>query len=79
MHDARLHSRILVRFNTKWQEDPDGRKWRVLEDGKETLARKVFMNLPCETVEEPVDGVPKYHFLSHGRVYWNDGDAYVFD
>lgn len=74
-----MHDRILLRFNTKWQDDPTTRKWRVLVNGEEKLARKVYLNLPCETVEEAVDGVAKFHLMCHGRVFWNDGDAYVFD
>ncbi|NBT58128.1 hypothetical protein EBT16_05025, partial [bacterium] len=33
--------RILVRFNTKWRDDPEGRQWRVLVNGEETLASRV--------------------------------------
>jgi hypothetical protein len=65
--------RILVRFNTKWLEDELGRQWRVLVNGKETLAHSVNINTFCETIEEEVDGVQKFHFLSYGKVYW-DGD-----
>jgi hypothetical protein len=66
-------SRILLRFNTKFTEDPKRRTWRVLVDGKEKLAEKVFVNAAGETIQEDVDGVPKYHVMFNGHVSW-EGD-----
>ena len=66
-------SRILLRFNTKFTDDPKRRTWRVLVDGKEKLAEKVFVNAVGETIQEDVDGVPKYHVMFNGHVTW-DGD-----
>ncbi len=68
--------RILVRFNTKFGDDPDGRRWRVLVNGSERLAHKVVMMIPCETVTEPiVSGEIKDHFLCFGAVDWQSGDV----
>lgn len=68
-------SRILLRFNTKYKEDPEGRTWRVLVDGTETLAHKIVTTIPCETIQEPVEGVEKHHFLCWGKVDWTEGDV----
>ena len=62
--------KVLVRFNTKHEMDGGCRKWRVLVNGKEWLAQKVMISVPCETVCESVEGVDKYHFLCHGKVEW---------
>ncbi len=63
--------RILIRFNTKFEEDPLKRKWRVLIDGEESLAHKVQTYGPCETVTEPIaTGEIKHHFLCIGFVVW---------
>lgn len=60
--------RILVRFNTKWEQDPEKRQWRILINGHETLAHQVVMLKPCKTIEEPVEGVQKFHFETTGQV-----------
>jgi len=60
--------RILVRFNTKFQEDPDQRHWRVLVNGQETLAHRVEINVPAKTVMEQVGSEEKYHILCYGKV-----------
>lgn len=70
-------SRILLRFNTKFQEDPQKRTWRVLVDGKEKLADKVFIRVAGETVQEYVDGILKYHILCDGHVIWNNDTATI--
>lgn len=68
--------RILVRFNTKFGNDPSGRRWRVLVNGEEHLAHKVVMSIPCETVTEPIaTGEIKDHFLCFGSVEWESGDV----
>ncbi|MFZ4508263.1 MAG: hypothetical protein ACOYON_11275 [Fimbriimonas sp.] len=68
-----MSSRILVRFNTKFTEDPEGRTWRVLVDGVETLAHKVMIDTPTETITESIStGEVKHHILCHGRVEWDE-------
>lgn len=68
-------ARVLLRFNTKFEEDPKRRTWRVLVDGTEKLADKVYINVLAETITEDVaPGVTKYHVLCHGNVAW-DGDT----
>lgn len=62
--------RILVRFNTKWREDPHARQWRVLVNGTEVLAHKVSIQTNSETVEEEIAGEQKFHFLCLGSVIW---------
>lgn len=71
--------RILVRFNTKWKEDPAQRKWRVLVNRVEYLASDVRIGTYCETIEEPVNGEMKFHFLCLGRVHWNMDSASIQD
>lgn len=68
-------SRILIRFNTKFEDDPQKRKWRVLEDGVEKLAHKVLISTDAETIQEDVDGIPKYHIMCHGSVHWTNNDV----
>jgi len=69
-----MADRILVRFNTKVADDPEGRTWRVLENGTETLANKVFLQVPSESITEPIaTGEIKHHILCYGRVAWSDG------
>jgi hypothetical protein len=77
-HNRKNKNRILVRFNTKWQEDIQGRKWRVLENGVETLTDNVIITIPCSTIQEdvPVSGT-RWHFLCYGTVFWNDGNATI--
>ncbi len=71
-----MTDRILVRFNTKFAEDPQGRTWRVLVNGVETLAHKVYIEAPCESITEPIaTGEVKHHFLAHGAVVWEEGDV----
>ncbi len=69
-----MADRILIRFNTKFNDDPEGRCWRVLVNGDETLAHRVEIAIPCETVTEPIaSGEIKHHFLCDGRVEWQAG------
>jgi hypothetical protein len=71
-----MSSRILLRFNTKFAEDPEKRTWRVLVNGEETLAHKVLIKIPCETITEPIStGEIKHHFLCYGKVEWLPGDV----
>jgi hypothetical protein len=70
--------RILVRFNTKWEQDDQKRRWRILVDGKESLAHKVIIQVEGETVTEPVDGETKDHFLFFGHVDWKDDYVKIF-
>jgi hypothetical protein len=70
-------NRILIRFNTRFQDDELKRTWRVLINGQEYLAENVQINIPCETLYEPVDGVPKWHFLCHGVVLWENNKAII--
>jgi hypothetical protein len=65
--------RILLRFNTKWEQDDLKRRWRLLVDGEERLAHKVLIWVEGETITEPVDGEAKDHILLHGHVAWGDG------
>lgn len=63
--------RILLRFNTKFLEDPSQRKWRVLVNGEEQLAHQIEVRVPCETITEPIStGEIKHHFLCHGYLHW---------
>lgn len=67
------HIRVLVRFNMKWELDLFLRKWQVVEDGVERLAHRVDVLAPCMTIEEPVNGEPKYHFQCYASsVTWNN-------
>jgi len=70
--------RILVRFNTKWEQDPLKRTWRVLVNGEERLASDVHIEVACRSIIEDVEDqqgrVTKYHMLCHGKVNW-DGDV----
>jgi len=67
----RAGNRILVRFNTKWEQDPAERQWRILVNGVESLAHRVNIQIPCQTIMEPVEGCEKYHFLCYGKVEWD--------
>lgn len=70
--------RILLRFNTKFEEDQEKRTWRVLVNGTETLADKVIIRyVCCETIQEDVDGIPKYHILCFGKVNWQGNTAII--
>lgn len=70
-----MSDRVLLRFNTKFADDPERRTWRVLVNGKETLAHKVLIKIPCETITEPIStGEIKHHFLCFGKVTWLPGD-----
>lgn len=70
-------ARILLRFNTKFEQDPKQRTWRVLEDGVEKLASKVFIQCDGQTIQEDIDGVPKYHVLFNGKTLWADDEATI--
>ncbi len=71
-------SRILLRFNTKFEEDKKRRTWRVLVDGIEKLASKVYINVTSETITEDVaPGVTKYHVLCHGNVTWDEDEVTI--
>jgi hypothetical protein len=71
-------ARILLRFNTKFEQDSKGRTWRVLEDGIERLASKVFIHaVDGQTIQEDVDGVPKYHLLFNGGTIWENDEATI--
>lgn len=69
--------RVLIRFNTKWKDDPEGRQWRVLVNGEESLASGVSMRVEADTVEEEISGEQKFHFLCLGRVLWHGSFAEV--
>ena len=69
--------RILLRFNTKFEEDPARRTWRVLVNGAETLASKVIIKVNGETIQEDVAGIPKYHILCIGCVVWDGSIATI--
>lgn len=71
--------RILIRYNTKHEQDEGFRKWRVVIDGTEHLAHKVKVNVPCETICEDVGGTEKYHFLCFGEVSWRDKETAIID
>ncbi len=70
-------ARILLRFNTKFEQDEKKRTWRVLEDGVERLAEKVLVGTHGETIQEDVDGVAKYHILFNGATLWYDDVASI--
>ena len=68
-----MNDRILIRFNTKWEQDELKRRWRVLVNGEETLAHNVITYGYCETITEPIStGEIKDHFLAYGRVVWDE-------
>lgn len=69
--------RILVRFNTKWQNDQQKRQWRVLVNGEEQLAHKVEIKVASETIEEEVAGEQKFHFLCSGKTIWQDTNVQI--
>ena len=69
--------RILVRFNTKWRDDPEGRQWRVLVNGEETLASRVTIRTGSDTIEESVGGEQKFHFLCLGKAVWDGSRAEI--
>jgi hypothetical protein len=67
-----MNQRILVRFNTKFETDILKRKWRLLIDGVEWLAHKIDIQVPCETITEPIStGEIKHHLLCSGEVKWD--------
>jgi hypothetical protein len=69
-----MPDRILIRFNTKHADDPEGRRWRVLVNGEERLAHTVRILAPVETITEPIaTGEVKDHFLAEGFVAWEEG------
>jgi plasmid stabilization system protein ParE len=70
-------ARILLRFNTKFEQDPKKRTWRVLEDGIERLASHVSIGTNGETIQEDIDGVPKYHILFDGKILWDEDKAAI--
>lgn len=70
-------NRILVRFNTKWKEDELLRKWRVLENGVETLAHEVSITIPCKTIQEDVTEGTRWHFLCWGEAVWDGTNATI--
>lgn len=68
-----MEDRILIRFNTKVEEDPLKRPWRVLVNGEETLAYKVYVMVPCATITEPIaTGEVKHHMLCYGKVTFDE-------
>ena len=69
--------RILIRFNTKFEEDPQKRTWRVLVNGQERLAEKILVRAMGETIQEAVNGVHKYHVMFYGTVTWNGDIATI--
>jgi hypothetical protein len=73
----KIGDQILVRFNTKWKDDPQHRQWRVLVNGKETLADCVIIKTLAITVEEPIAGEQKFHFNCHGKVTWQNDTAVI--
>jgi len=68
------YDNILLRFNTKWQNDPEGRKWRVVINDIEHLASEVHIHAKARTVEKEVNGEPKFHLFCIGTVQWS-GDV----
>lgn len=64
--------RILVRFNNKWEVDKEKRKWRLLINDIEFLVHSIKIKCEANTLEEPINGEPKYHFLCLGIVNWID-------
>jgi hypothetical protein len=59
-------NKILIRFNTKWQEDPLKRTWRVLINGEEKLASEVCVEVPSQsTVEDVAPGVTEGGIKPH--------------
>jgi len=69
--------RILVRFNTKHEQDEGKRKWRVVINDVEHLADHVNIEVPCETIMENIHDTEKFHFLCHGMVVWNGNIATI--
>jgi hypothetical protein len=67
--------RILIRPNTS----PQDRPWIILINNQQSLAHKVCIRIPCETIMEEVAGMPKYHILCYGRVYWPEPNMAVID
>ena len=71
-------SRILVRFNTKHEEDPQRRLWRLLIDGVEHLASHVMIATMCSTVTEDVaPGVTKHHIYCWGVPEWTGTEVRI--
>ncbi len=66
----------LIRFNTQFKNDPEGRLWRVLEleTNTERLFRHVDINVNATTVSLPITtGELKHHILAEGRLIERDG------
>lgn len=62
---------IKIRFNTKHQDDPEGRKWRVLLNGEEFLAESVDIHTPSYTSEDLLpNGILKWHISTEGMPFW---------
>lgn len=68
--------RILLTFNTKFEEDPQKRKWKVLVNEVERLAHQIVVIAYAETVVERIpQGEERCSFLCEGRVVWKEGDV----
>jgi len=73
-----IGDKILIRFNTKWEEDSLKRNWRVLINGEEFLASDIIVYVPSSTtVEDIAQGVTKWHILCRGHVHWNGNIANI--
>ena len=68
---------VLIRFNTKWQDDSKRRKWRVVINGFEYLASQVHIRVDCDSIEEPINGEPKFHMLCFGYATWKDDEVWI--
>jgi hypothetical protein len=76
---------IRIRYNTMAAETPGGEwKWRVVEEAsqgyKETLAKRLTLNVPSFTTEDdmPVVG-RKYHIACYGRFRLEGDGSGVID
>jgi hypothetical protein len=67
--------KIQIRFNTERLKETGKSlpEWRVLEDGKERLARRIEIRVPAWTTEDEIaPGVIKWHITCEGRTNWDD-------
>jgi hypothetical protein len=64
---------IKIRFNTEKLKDTTLPPWRVIIDGQQRLAQKIYINAPAETsVDEIAPGVYKWHItINDASIIWN--------
>lgn len=69
-------SHIQIRYNTK----TDGKlPWRIIIDGKESLASFVEVEGYCYAESSVVNGETKFNIACYGRVEWSGTKARIYN